>query len=54
VTWKERHRAGGCNWTIPGWVGDADLVKSCVERLGHYLAFLQEQFDIPAQDPAAD
>lgn len=39
--------ADGCNWVIPGWVGDLDHVKRCVERLEHYLDFLRSQFDIP-------
>lgn len=38
----------GCNWIIPGWLGDSASVRSCVERLQHYLDFLQAQFDIPA------
>ena len=44
--------ANGCNWTIPGWVGDADEVRGCVEKLGHYLNFLQAQFDIPVRGTA--
>jgi len=51
VTWREKTTAG-CNWTIPGWVGDSALVSQCRQRLDHYLAFLQDQFDIPAQDSA--
>jgi len=51
VTWRENATAG-CNWAIPGWVGESALVSQCRERLDHYLAFLQAQFDIPAQDPA--
>jgi hypothetical protein len=49
VTWQERH-AAGCNWTIPGWVGESSLVAQCRQHLEHYLAFLQAQFDISAQD----
>lgn len=45
----ERH---GCNWTIPGWVGDAETVRSCTERLEHYLSFLRTQFDIPVRGTA--
>lgn len=37
----------GCNWTIPGWVGDAEEVRNCMEKLDHYVSFLQAQFDIP-------
>ena len=46
------HNGHGCNWTIPGWVGDADEVRDCVEKLGHYLSFLQTQFDIPVRGTA--
>lgn len=54
VTWRNGHRDGGCNWTIPGWVGDASLVERCVEQLGHYLAFLQEQFNIPPREASGE
>ena len=47
VTWNDNATAG-CNWTIPGWVGDSALVSRCMEALDHYLAFLQDQFDISA------
>ena len=42
----------GCNWTVPGWVGDAERVRSCVEKLDHYLGFLRSQFDIPVRGTA--
>lgn len=42
----------GCNWIIPGWVGDADEVNGCVEKLNHYVGFLQAQFDIPVRGTA--
>ena len=51
VTWHENATAG-CNWIIPGWVGDSAVVSQCRQRLDHYLAFLQAQFDIPAQGSA--
>jgi hypothetical protein len=34
---------------IPGWVGDGDVVAGCLQRLEHYLAFLQQQFNIPTK-----
>ena len=52
VTWNDRRNGSGCNWTIPGWVGDASIVMRCVDDLEHYLAFLREQFDIPPQGAA--
>jgi len=43
--------AGGCNWTIPGWTGDARLVSDCTELLGPYLELLKSQFNIPEEPP---
>ena len=58
VTWRNGNGRNGaaignghCNWEIPGWVGEADVVRACSERLDHYLDFLREQFDIP--EPSA-
>ena len=45
--------AGGCNWMIPGWTGDARLVESCVEQIADYLRFLRDQFDIPEDEETA-
>jgi len=53
VTWTQVN-GHGCNWTVPGWVGEAIAVESCTEKLEHYLQFLREQFDIPAENGAAD
>jgi len=57
VTWNGNGNGGnghnGCNWVIPGWVGDGDIVASCVQGLEHYLAFLQEQFNIPTRSASA-
>lgn len=50
VAWVP-HRGGGCNWTIPGWTGDARRVKDCAEQIGPYLDLLRSQFDIP-EEPA--
>lgn len=44
-----RHTGNGCNWFIPGWVGDANLVTRCADRISSYLSFLQAQFDIPRE-----
>lgn len=37
----------GCNWVVPGWLGDSETVTACLEKLEHYLGFLRSQFDIP-------
>ena len=37
---------GGCNWTIPGWTGDASSVGHCTAKMETYLEFLRGQFDI--------
>ena len=53
VTWREGHNGHNghsCNWVIPGWVGDAAVVPICLEKLDHYLQFLRDQFDIPANE----
>lgn len=54
VAWTEHPNGHGCNWVIPGWLGDASRVRGCQEKLRHYLDFLREQFNIPAQGSAAD
>ena len=54
VTFNGNHNGQGCNWTIPGWVGEAIAVDSCTEKLDHYLQFLREQFDIPVENGMAD
>ena len=54
VTWNEQPNGHGCNWVVPGWVGDVTRVNECLEKLRHYLGFLREQFDIPAQGASAD
>lgn len=41
----------GCNWTVPGWVGDNEKVRHCVAKLAHYLELLQAQFNIPDEWP---
>ena len=50
VTWANGSGSKGCNWTIPGWVGDAQAVSRCLEKIDHYLEFLRAQFDIAAED----
>ena len=53
VSWVP-NRSNGCNWTIPGWTGDARVVSDCVERLGPYLELLRSQFKIPEESPLGD
>ena len=43
--------ANGCNWAVPGWVGDREAVRRCVDQLAHFLAVLQSQFNIPDEWP---
>jgi hypothetical protein len=50
VTWANGAEGRGCNWTIPGWVGDAHVVARCLEKIDHYLEFLRAQFDIASED----
>jgi hypothetical protein len=50
VTWHSPHQAR-CNWSVPGWLGNGGAVPPCAERMAHYLAFLQSQFDIPDEGP---
>ncbi len=38
--------SGRCNWTMPGFSGDASRVAACRERISGYLEFLGSQFDI--------
>ena len=56
VTWNRNGNGNGqgCNWMIPGWVGDAVVVDGCVQKLEHYLDFLRTQFDIPPAGSTAD
>ena len=42
----------GCNWVVPGWLGESETVRSCIEKLDHYLGFLRSQFDIPVRGTA--
>ena len=42
-----RERTGkDCNWTIPGWTGDAHIVGRCRDRMTTYIDFLRGQFNI--------
>jgi hypothetical protein len=54
VTWNGKPNGYACNWTIPGWIGEAIAVDVCRSKLAHYLQFLSEQFDIPAEGSGAD
>jgi hypothetical protein len=53
VTWRPQ-RGQGCNWTIPGWIGEAIAVDICLEQIEHYLDFLRQQFDISPEGAGAD
>jgi hypothetical protein len=54
VTWSDDCDGLGCNWTIPGWVGDAHVVAKCLEKIDHYIGFLRSQFDIPVKENVAE
>lgn len=45
-------RSHGCNWVVPGWLGESAHVTSCLDKLDHYLGFLRSQFDIPVRGTA--
>ena len=53
VTYTPAHNGHTCNWTIPGWLGDAHVVTQCLEKIDHYLAFLREQFDVAPEENGA-
>ena len=38
--------ATGCNWRVPGYVGDLAGIPRCEAALRHYLDFLATQFDL--------
>jgi hypothetical protein len=44
-----RPGGAGCNWSAPGFVGEADAVRKCVEEIEGYVAILQAQFNLPPQ-----
>jgi len=48
VSWRQRV-GNGCNWMLPGWVGESDAVKHCKERMERYLALLRDEFDVPEE-----
>lgn len=37
---------GGCNWTVPGWIGATESVRRCESRMSAYIRLLASQFDI--------
>jgi hypothetical protein len=45
VVWRQRLGAG-CNWEIPGWVGEASAISRCSEQIRSFLRSLESQFDI--------
>ena len=46
VVWRARVRSEP-NWAIPGWSGDSESVRRCVEGLNGHLRHLRSNFDIP-------
>lgn len=38
----------GLNWTVSGWTGEDQLVRTCVEQMQPYLSILNANFRIPA------
>ena len=50
VAWTPAE-ANGCNWTVPGWVGDSEAVRHCVQKVELYVQLLQSQFNIPDEWP---
>ncbi len=48
VVWRARGRTG-CNWSVPGWTGDSEVVRRCVDRLHHQLRELRVSYDIPEE-----
>ena len=46
VVWRARANDQP-NWAIPGWTGDSENVRRCVDRLHHQLRGLRRLYDIP-------
>ncbi len=46
VIWRARQRSG-CNWAVPGWTGESETVRRCVDRLRPQLRQLRGAYDIP-------
>jgi hypothetical protein len=36
----------GCNWKVPGYLGDHERVARCEAAIAEYLDFLAAQFDV--------
>lgn len=36
----------GCNWMLPGFVGEEAVVRRCQDRMARYLELLRSEFDI--------
>lgn len=41
-----KNGAHGCNWKVPGYLGDHERVARCEAALAEYLDFLASQFDV--------
>lgn len=48
VVWRARGRSG-CNWSVPGWTGDSQVIERCVDRLRPQLRELRSAYDIPEE-----
>ena len=46
VVWRARGRTD-CNWAIPGWTGDSEAVRKCIDRLNGDLRDLRRTYDVP-------
>jgi hypothetical protein len=41
-----KNGARGCNWKVPGYLGDQARVARCETAIAEYLDFLAAQFDV--------
>lgn len=41
-----RNGDGGCNWTLPGFVGDETVIRRCRLGMQRYLDLLRSEFDV--------
>jgi hypothetical protein len=48
VSWRKRV-GNGCNWTLPGWIGESHAVTQCKQRMERYLHLLRDEFDVPEE-----
>jgi len=48
VSWRQRV-GHGCNWALPGLIGESQAVKRCKEQMERYLDLLRDEFDVPEE-----